>query len=265
MGVMSDHPFDAAAPEYDSSFASLQPGRWYREMIWTELERYFGEGDEVLDLGCGTGEDAVFLAARGVRVHALDASGGMLETAREKAQAAGVAERITFEHGDLAGPATNAEQLHDGALSDFGPLNCLEELGPFVDGLAQRLRPGAPAVLVVMGPICPWEILWYLLHLRVPTAFRRLKRGLDAPTGGGTTIPVWYHSPRALRRALQPHFEVQDLVGIGSLLPPPYLSGLVGKAPRLFERIAKLDRRLGHLFPFTWLNDHYLMVATRRG
>lgn len=261
---MPEHPFDAAAPEYDRGFASLQPGRWYREMIWEEVDRQLKEREEILDLGCGTGEDAVYLAGRGHRVHAIDLSEGMLEVARDKARSAGLEDRITFEHGDLGAPAPEEERRHDGALSDFGPLNCLENLSPFVEELARRLRPGAPALLVVMGPWCPWEIFWYLLHLRVPTAFRRLKRGLEAPVGGGPTIPVWYHSPRALRKALEPHFEVHRLIGIGSLVPPPYLSGLVAKAPRLFEKVHRLDRRLARFFPFTWLNDHYLMVATRR-
>jgi SAM-dependent methyltransferase len=262
---MFEHPFDTAALEYDTSFAGLQPGRWYREMVWREMDRYFEEGTEVLDLGCGTGEDAVYLARRGVRVRAVDVSEGMLEKARDKTRAADLEGRISFTHGDLSDLASDEEPLSDGALSDFGPLNCLEDLAPFAEGLAGRLKPGAPVLLVVMGPICPWEILWYLLHFRFPTAFRRFKRGLQAPVGGGPTIAVWYHSPRAMRRAMQPYFEVRDLVGIGSLLPPPYLSGLVARAPKLFGWIARIDRRLGHFFPFTWLNDHYLLVVTRRG
>jgi len=262
--MMSEHPFDAAAAGYDAGFAAVPPGSWFRETIWAETDRCFRKGDAVLDLGCGTGEDAVHLAERGLSVHAVDASTAMLEVARAKASSAGHEDHITFERVDLARFESGELGPFDGALSDFGPLNCLASLEPFAEGLASRLRPGAPAVLVVMGPLCPWEILWYLLHLRVPTAFRRLRRGLVAPTGGGTTIPVWYHSPCALRRSIEPWFVVRRLVGIGSLVPPPYLSGLVARAPSFFERVHRLDRRLGRSFPFTWLNDHYLMVAERR-
>ncbi|MCP5021687.1 MAG: class I SAM-dependent methyltransferase [bacterium] len=261
---MHEHPFDAAAPEYDESFVGLAPGTWFRSWVWKHATQLFKSGDEILDLGCGTGEDAVFLAKQGIRVHAVDISPGMLEVAREKVERAGLEDLITLERGSLTAIASHGDRLCDGFLSDFGPLNCLEHLAPFVESAARSLRPGAPMLLVVMGPVCPWEIAWYLMHLRFPTAFRRLTRGLDAPVGGGPTIKVWYHSPRALRRALRDHFDVQRLIGIGTLVPPPYLSGLVTRAPRLFKGLNKLDRRLGHIFPFNRWNDHYMLIATRK-
>ena len=45
------------------------------------LEARFSAGHRVLELNCGTGEDAVFLARRGVRVLATDLSGAMVEAA----------------------------------------------------------------------------------------------------------------------------------------------------------------------------------------
>ncbi|MCL4218639.1 MAG: methyltransferase domain-containing protein, partial [Candidatus Hydrogenedentes bacterium] len=39
-------------------------------------------GTRVLDLACGTGMHALFLAERGARVHACDASGAMIAHAR---------------------------------------------------------------------------------------------------------------------------------------------------------------------------------------
>ena len=262
---MTPHPFDTAAPDYDREFTEPLLGRWYRDAVWSRVRRWFRPGDRILDLGCGTGEDAVFLARQGMRVRAVDVSEGMLEVARRKAEAAGVGERISFHLGDLAELEPDGEGPWDGALSDFGPLNCLEELEPVGRALARCLRPGAPALLVVMGPCCPWEIAWYLLRGRPREAFRRWRRGLQVPVGGGETVPVWYHSPGGLRRALAEGFVRRDLVGIGSLLPPPYLGGLVERAPRLFGLLTSLDRGLGRVFPFTRMNDHYLIALERRG
>lgn len=54
-----------------------------------------------LELGCGDGVSAVWLASRGWAVTAVDVSAVALEAAAERASHAGVADRITWEHGDL--------------------------------------------------------------------------------------------------------------------------------------------------------------------
>ncbi|KUI26351.1 bifunctional 2-polyprenyl-6-hydroxyphenol methylase/3-demethylubiquinol 3-O-methyltransferase UbiG [Mycobacterium sp. GA-2829] len=54
-----------------------------------------------LDLGCGEGADAIWLAGRGWQVVAVDVSKTALDRAAEDAAAAGVAERIRFEWHDL--------------------------------------------------------------------------------------------------------------------------------------------------------------------
>ena len=114
-----------------------------------------------------------------------------------------------------------------------------------------------------MGPLCPWEIGWHLAHGQPAPAFRRFRRGVEAHVGDGATIRVWYPSPRTLAAEFEPYFEVCELVGIGSLLPPSYLSHLVDRRPTLFGRLADADRRIGASWPWTWLNDHYLMVLQR--
>ena len=55
-----------------------------------------------LDLGCGEGGDAVWLAERGWRVVAVDVSQTALDRAASAAEAAGVADRIEWQRHDLA-------------------------------------------------------------------------------------------------------------------------------------------------------------------
>ena len=56
---------------------------------------------EALDLGCGEGGDAVWLAAQGWRVTAVDVSATALRRAAERAEAERVSERIDFQQQDL--------------------------------------------------------------------------------------------------------------------------------------------------------------------
>lgn len=66
-----------------------------------------------LDIGCGEGADAVWLAGRGWRVTALDVSEVALTRVREHADAAGVADRVETLHHDLlaGGPAPGRYDL----------------------------------------------------------------------------------------------------------------------------------------------------------
>lgn len=270
--VSGAHPFDAAAEGYDSDFTGTQLARWLRETVWAVLGETFAAGDRVLELGCGTGEDAVWLARRGVRVTATDASTAMLNAAQRKVDAAGVNDMIDFAAMNLSAlpvaddrsPTTDHRSPFDGVFSNFGPLNCLADRRPLAAALARWIKPGGKVVLVVMGPLCPWEIGWHLLHGQPRAALRRLGSGVKAHVGDGATIPVWYPSPRTLAREFGDAFDVVELAGIGSVLPPSYLNHLVERRPGLFSRLAKLDRGIGHRWPAAWLNDHYLMVLQRR-
>ncbi len=265
-------PFDAAAASYDADFTETQLARWLRKTVQAHLVTAFGPGERVLELGCGTGEDAIWLARRGVRVTATDVSQSMLDVAQRKAAAAGLAALIDVAAIDLSSlpstlhssPSTLHHPPFTGAFSNFGPLNCLADRRDVAAALGRWVRPGGKVLLVLMGPVCPWEIGWHLAHGKPEPAFRRFRRGVDAHVGDGATIRVWYPSPRTLAAEFEPYFELCELVGIGSLLPPSYLSHLVDRCPTLFGRLADADRRIGASWPWTWLNDHYLMVLERR-
>lgn len=55
-----------------------------------------------LDLGCGEGADAIWLAEQGWQVTAVDVSGAALRRAQRAAEEAGVRARINFQQADLA-------------------------------------------------------------------------------------------------------------------------------------------------------------------
>lgn len=59
-----------------------------------------------LDLGCGEGGDALWLAARGWTVTGLDLSPTALARAEAATRATGLADRVRWEVADLADPAT---------------------------------------------------------------------------------------------------------------------------------------------------------------
>lgn len=143
-------PFDAIAPRYDALWTNTVKGRGQRSVVWREFDRSFHSGDRVLDVGCGTGEDACYLTSRGVRVWAIDASAEMVRAARAR----GVNARI------MGVEAMNAPSpLFDGAVSNFGVLNCVSDLPGAALNIGRAIRPGGRLIICLMGPFC-WTDLW---------------------------------------------------------------------------------------------------------
>lgn len=135
--------FDALAPEYDAAWTSGLIGQFQRRSAWGEMLSVFRAGDRVLELGCGTGADAARLAAAGVRVHATDISPEMLRLAQERLESSGLSSQVTYELIAVEHlGTTRTPGLFDGAFSNFGALNCVEDMRGAAASLARLVRPG---------------------------------------------------------------------------------------------------------------------------
>lgn len=83
------------APErYDRGMRLLTLGRLDR--VRQDIAARVKPGDQVLDLGCGTGVLAALLARQGAQVTGVDISPAMLEESRRRLEQEGLAERITL-------------------------------------------------------------------------------------------------------------------------------------------------------------------------
>jgi SAM-dependent methyltransferase len=237
--------FDALAPGYDAEFTQTRLARELRGRVWARLEALFAPGTRVLELACGTGEDARFLAQRGVAVTATDSSEGMLAVARAKTEGL----PVTLAPLDLRAPVATQDILagspYDGVLSNFGGLNTLAGFAPLALFLAPLVAPGGRLVLVVMGRWCAWEVVWHLAHAQPRRAFRRLAAaGAEAQARGGARLTIFYPSTDALRRALAPRFRLERAWPLGLALPPSYLEPLTLRWWFPWRLLARLERRL---------------------
>ena len=256
--------FDAAAATYDERFSNTCLGRWLRQQVWKRLHVHFKPGQRILELGCGTGEDAIWLAKKGIHVTATDRSGVMLEMLKQKTDRLHLHDFIQTEFLDLNHPWEKTDRFFDGVFANFGVLNCVEDCRHLSRFLGHLLKPEAAAIFVMMNPICPWEIGSHLLHGRVKDAFRRFGgQPIAASVAEDTTVQVRYPLPAALAKEFRPQFRMQHLQGLGVLLPPSYFSETVEKHRKFFTTCNSLEQKIADIFPCTRLNDHYILELIR--
>ena len=122
-------------------------------VAWADAGRLgVGPGTAVLELGCGPGRNAVWLARQGARVHALDLSPEALAWGRERADAAGV--DVRFERADVlrwTPPARYDVVVDSGCFHHLPPHRRVT----YLDLLRRALRPGgrfALACFAAGGP-----------------------------------------------------------------------------------------------------------------
>lgn len=259
-------PFDAVAEQYDETFTLSGIGQAQRRAVWKELARTFHPGDRTLEIGCGTGIDACFLADRGVRVVACDSSSQMVAVAARRVQEGGFQKLVhpTLLRAERVSAVT-ANPLFDGAFSNFGVLNCIENLREFAGGLARLLKPGASVVLCWMGRYCAWEMIWYFAEGKRDKAFRRLKRdGVTAKIADGAFVRVQYPSLHELSRAFAPDFRMKSVKGIGVAVPPSYVEPWARRHPHLLRLCERADVVLARFPVVRTFGDHVLVRLERR-
>ena len=255
--------FDSVAGDYDGPRGNNELIQRMRANLWDAVQREVPVGSRLLDLGCGTGLDAVEFARRGYGVLATDWSPQMVERTRNRATLSGLAGRIATAH-------LGVQQLDrlsgefDGIYSNFGPLNCAPDLHSVATECARLLRPGGKLLFSVIGRVCPWELAHYTLRGRFRRAAVRWAREPMAVGMNRHTIWTRYYLPREFHRAFAAQFTLSSHRALGLFLPPPYLVAFYRRHPRWCERLGRLDDRLGHWPLLRDMGDHFLIVMQRR-
>ena len=255
--------WDRAAETYAQDFSATFIGKKLRGQVWDKLDRTFLPGDRLLELNCGTGIDALHLAAKGIRVMACDISEKMIEMAHRHAEALHFSAKVDFRVLATERLATlDSDAPFDGAFSNFSGLNCVEDLGEVRRNLGRLIKPGAMLVICMLGQFVPWEMAWYLARGDPDKAIRRLQHQSE-PADENGALRVHYRSRREVVTAFAPEFRLRRWGGIGIFVPPIYTEQRARRYPQVVEALDAADRLVGHLPVFRTLANFMLLEFQR--
>lgn len=256
--------FSKQSVRYDEADRANHVLHDLREQVYTHVSNFLKPASRILELNAGTGLDAVHFAEHGHRVHATDLSDGMIEEIRKKIVRHNLSNQLTCQKLSYTDLDKSTEKNFDYVFSNFGGLNCIDDLSLVARNLPDLLNHGAFLTLVIMPPISPWELCWFLKGQR-EKAFRRFRKNGTMAHLEGEYFRTYYHSLKKIRASLSPacHYVASESLAVVS--PPPHCMSFPLKHPNLYRFLRKSDRLLRNSFPFNRWGDHLITTFQFRG
>lgn len=251
---------------FDEVYSGNTIIQYKRQRVRDHVSALLPPCSAVLELNCGTGEDALFFAQSGHRVHATDLSEGMLDRLQEKAAKTPFSKNISAEICSFSHLDTLSNKgPFDLIFSNFGGLNCTSDLAPVLRSFDPLLKPGGLVTLVIIPRFSLWETM-LLFRGKFKTATRRFfsRTGRTAHIEG-TYFKCWYYNPSFVKMQLQENYYVEKLEGLCTLVPPSYMEGFAEKHPALYRFLVRQEESLKAKWPWRSIGDYFIISLRKKG
>lgn len=253
--------FDRIADRMDEVLVRNPINEWMHRVNLGWIRHTFPPGCRLLELGCGTGRDALTLAAEGRRIFALDISPMMVRRAEEKAATLGL-ESAKFTCGrnqDLLDLLRFSPwKQFDGGYANFS-LTYEESLEGIAQLVSRVLVPGARFVCTLPNRTVLVEVALYGPLLRFDKLLWRFRNPLMKDVHG-TDVRIRAYSPGEVRKAFESWFELEKIVGLPTFVPPVYLHEQYRRLGSFRNALERLDTVLSSRFPWNRLGEHTLYL-----
>jgi ubiquinone/menaquinone biosynthesis C-methylase UbiE len=251
--------FTAQSSKFDAQTTGNPMEVFYRDITRNHVLSFIQKGQTMLELNCGTGLDAMFFARQGLKVHATDNSDGMLNELRIKLDSENLNGSVTYQKCSFQSlnPVLK-ENKYDHVFSNYGGLNCAEDLAQVIKQVDAHVKPGGMVHFVMIAPVCFWE--WITVFKgKFKFAFRRLtKKGLRSHLEGHY-FDTYYYSAAYVQKAFGKNYAVVKMRALGFFTPPTFNHYFPTKHPVLFKVLKQLELTLNGLWPFNRTGDLYII------
>jgi ubiquinone/menaquinone biosynthesis C-methylase UbiE len=266
---INEHLAEAAFTSQSGIFDELYSGNtivnYKRERVRSHVLKHLDIRSTILELNSGTGEDALFFAQNGHMIHATDISTGMQQELRRKVENSRMEARVSNELCSF----TKLDQLknkgpYDLVFSNFAGLNCTNELDKVLASFNGLLKPNGIVTLVILPEFCLWETLM-IFKGKFKTAFRRFfsRNGSKAHIEG-TYFKCWYYNPSYITKRLKNNFDLLDIEGLCTIVPPSYIEGFAEKHPGAYKFLKTQEDKLKSSWPWKYIGDYYIISLRKR-
>lgn len=255
--------FSAQSFHFDEDDSENSIIQKLRQQVYDHVTQFLLPKSKILELNAGTGIDAFHFASKGHHVHATDLSDGMISTLQKKIVTHGWEAQVVAQQLSYLELEKATDKNFDYVFSNFGGLNCIPDVSSVARHLETLMKPSGFVTLVIMPPVCLWELAGVLKGNR--NAFRRLNRNGVMAHLEGVHFRTWYHSLSAVKKAMGKKFDLVQSEGLAALSPPPYAKDFVSNFPRTYRLLNSLDRKFRKYFPFNRWADHLIITFKYRG
>ena len=250
--------FDIAAISYDKTFTNSSIGKAQRMQVYRYLKNVLNskENQQILEINCGTGEDALYFNSLNHNVLSTDISSEMIQIAKQKNSN----NKIRFEVMDLKKIADkNFNTKFDFIFSNFGGLNCLseEELKRFFASAQKLLKENGKIVTVIMPKNTLWEKLYFSIKGDLKKAKRRNTNKNLAVNVDGVLVNTWYFNPKEIKNITR-NLKTIKLKPIGLFVPPSYLQNSILGSSLFIKFLSFLDKMINLSFLAKYADHFYI-------
>lgn len=250
---------------FDELYARNTIIQYKRERVREHVLRYLKPRSAILELNSGTGEDAIFFAKQGHQVHATDLSAGMQDVLQKKVNYNNLNDSISFEQCSYTSLAFLKDKgPYDLVFSNFAGLNCTNELDLVLKSFSSLLKPGGMVTLVILPKVCLWEFL-LVFKGKFKIAIRRILRANKQNAHlEGTLFTCWYYNPAFVIRHMKDDYDLVNIEGLCTLVPPSYLENFAEKYPKIYRFLRAKEDLLKSRWPWRSIGDYYIISLRKK-
>lgn len=260
--------YDETARSYDLVEGRNAISERVRRAALTAALSTFKKGDRILELGCGTGRDAVEMALHGIHVVATDLSHEMVAIAGARAKSQGVEDLVDVQTMPAAVAAQEGGP-YDGVYSNGAVLNLEPNLPAVAHGLCETVCKGGSAILTAANRLSLFELALYPLIFRPRKAFRKLGSSVPIPVsregiGKKYVVPTRFLTPREFESFFSDGFDLLSLRALQAITPTWNLVDVARRLQVVVGGLERIEDRIAHLEPLRSLGAIYLACFARR-
>lgn len=256
--------FDIASLNYDETFTFSKIGKAQRKRVFKCLNPIINNDKKlsILELNCGTGEDAIYFGNLGHEVLATDISEGMIDIAKNKIRSA----NVIFKTQDITAISkATLNKKFDLIFSNFGGFNCLSrtQIDNFLKDANELLNPNGKIVLVIMPKNSLWERIYFTLKGDFREAKRRQTNNYINANVDGIEVKTWYYNPKEIQTLTKKEYVTNNIKPIGLSIPPSYLEKSFF-SNQLFMSVYKVIDLVFTSSFWAKYADHFLIELTKK-